>query len=422
MIDIGQQPVRMSKGLSQTREPNKKSTIKTMLNDFLFQLDNYGIYAGSIAIVSVLVEFEIKRKQAETLSLRNLYRAVKTVCENIRHMLVQKLRDIVDDDDVSDDDLNGHEVIMNFSTPKMQKFLQYLKSTFGNKKSKDIRCLVFVERRYTCKCIYGLLLNFIATTPELRNVLVPQFMVGRNGINPDFDNLLEQRWQKTVCFSFVCYNNTNRERRTCENPVVTDFLLLFQAIQSFRDGEANLMICSSVLEEGIDVQACNYVIILDPLKTFNMYVQTKGRARSKNASYILFSSDIEQLKISAQIGQYRQAHDEIGNYLKERVLERAEPQMDEINEHFQDEIQPYVNANGAVLLASGALSLLHRYCQQLPSDAFGIVQPWFKLLVKEEVKQRTSNWTQSEIVSVTLPLNTSLRDPIYVRCTAHGFS
>lgn len=152
-----------------------------------------------------------------------------------------------------------------------------------------------------------------------------------------------------------------------------------------------------------------------------MYVQTKGRARSKNASYILFSSNLEQSKISTQIAQYRQAHDEIGDYLKERVLERAEPQMDEINEHFQDEIPAYVNKNGAVLLASSALALLHRYCQQLPTDAFGIVLPWFKLLDKDEVKQRTSKWKDREIVSVTLPLNTALRDPIYVRCTAQDF-
>lgn len=149
-----------------------------------------------------------------------------------------------------------------------------------------------------------------------------------------------------------------------------------------------------------------------------MYVQTKGRARSKDALYILFSSELDRPKISTQIAQYRQAHDEIKDYLKDRVLERSEPRIDEINEHFQDEIEPYVNANGAVLLASGALSLLHRYCQQLPSDAFGIVLPWFKLLDKEDVKKRTANWSRKEIVSVTLPLNTALRETIYVRYTA----
>lgn len=214
LIDIGHQPVRMSKGLKMTRESNKKSLIKTLMNDFLFQLDNYGIYAGSIAIVSVLVEFEIKRRQAETLSLRNLYRAIITVCERIRHLLVEKLRDMMDDDDIPDDDLNGQEVIMNFSTPKVQVFLQYLKKTFANKPKKDISCLVFVERRYTCKCIYGVLLNFIAATPELRNVLVPQFMVGRNNINQDFESVLERGWQKSVSFNFASTKNFQKSSKT----------------------------------------------------------------------------------------------------------------------------------------------------------------------------------------------------------------
>lgn len=195
--DIGHQPVRMSKGMRIQREPNKKSAIKLQINDFLYQLDNYGIYAGSIAIVSLIVEFEIKRRQAETLSLRNMYRSAITLCESVRHMLVSKLRDMLDDDQMSDDMINTEEVIMNFSTPKVQLFLQYLKQTFANKQPKDICCLVFVERRYTCKCIYGLLLNYIAATPELRNVLFPQFMVGRSGIFHDFDKL-ERRWLKSV--------------------------------------------------------------------------------------------------------------------------------------------------------------------------------------------------------------------------------
>lgn len=198
LIDIGAQPIRMSKGLNFVRDSNKKSTIKTMLNDFLFQIDAYGIYAGSIAIVSVLVEFEIKRRQAETLVLRNLYRTAISLCESVRHSLVAKLRDMLDDDEMSDDQINSESIIMNFSTPRVQTFLQYLKNTFANKNPKDISILVFVERRYTCKHLYGMLLNFIASTPELRNVLVPQFMVGRNGIFQDFESRLERRWQKSV--------------------------------------------------------------------------------------------------------------------------------------------------------------------------------------------------------------------------------
>ncbi|EDW00591.1 GH20958 [Drosophila grimshawi] len=378
LITIPNQPVRMSKGLHVQRDSNKKSVIKLMLNDFLYQLDNYGIYAGSIAILSMYAEFDIKRRQSETIVMRNTYRLVVGLCDRIRHMLVNQLTD----DDEDEKAANTEEVIMNFSTPKVQRFLQYLKDTFANKNPKDICCLVFVERRYTCKCIYGLLLKYIAAVPELRNVLAPQFMVGRNGIFLDFESVLERRWLRS-------------------------------AIQQFRDGEANMMVCSSVLEEGIDVQACNYVMILDPIKTFNMYVQTKGRARAKDASFVLFSSELNKPKISLQIQQYRQAHVEIREYLKDRVLERSDPKMDEIREHFQDQIKPYVNQNGAVLLASSALMLIHRYVQQMPTDAFGTVLPWFKLLDPNERRELTQNSQGKYVVSLNLPLNSALRDTIY---------
>ncbi|XP_068147219.1 endoribonuclease Dcr-2 [Drosophila tropicalis] len=382
-LDIGKQPFRFSKGLQQQRDPNKKSVVKLLLNDFIYQLEEYGIYMGSIAIVALIVEFEVKKRQAETLVLRAVYRMAIALCDNIRHLLVSKLRDLLDDEKIADGKLDTEEIIYNFSTPRVQKFLQYLKQTFSNKNPKDICCLVFVERRYTCKSIYGMLLHYIASVPELKNVLVPQFMVGRNGIVQNFDTVLERKWQNS-------------------------------AIQQFREGEANLMICSSVLEEGIDVQACNHVIILDPLKTFNSYVQTKGRARSKNAVFLIISSESERSKTAKRITDYQNAHLAIANYLKDRVLERAEPQMDEINEHFRDVIPPFVNEHGTLLLASSALALLHRYCQTLPSDAFGFNMPWYKLLNPDERKAQFGKSGEcKQVVSVNLPLSTKLRNTIY---------
>ncbi|EDW72007.2 uncharacterized protein Dwil_GK10670 [Drosophila willistoni] len=380
--DIGKQPVRFSNGLQQQREPNKKNFAKSLLNDFIYQLEEYGIYVASIAVVALLVEFEIKKRQAETLVLRSIYRMAISLCDNIRHFLVSKLREDIDDD-MSDDNVDTEENIYNFSTPRVQRFLHYLKQTFSNKNPKDICCLVFVERRYTCKSIYGMLLKYIASVPELKNVLVPQFMVGRNGINQNFDTVLERKWQNS-------------------------------AIQQFRDGEANLMICSSVLEEGIDVQACNYVIILDPLKTFNSYVQTKGRARSKDAVFLILASESEKPKTAKRIMDYQNAHRDIANYLQDRVLERAEPKMDEINEHFRDIIPPYINETGSLLLASSALALLHRYCQTLPSDAFGFNMPWYKLLNPDERVQHFGKSAETkQVVSINLPLSTKLRSTIY---------
>nr|7W0A_A Chain A, Dicer-2, isoform A [Drosophila melanogaster]7W0A_E Chain E, Dicer-2, isoform A [Drosophila melanogaster]7W0B_A Chain A, Dicer-2, isoform A [Drosophila melanogaster]7W0C_A Chain A, Dicer-2, isoform A [Drosophila melanogaster]7W0D_A Chain A, Dicer-2, isoform A [Drosophila melanogaster]7W0D_F Chain F, Dicer-2, isoform A [Drosophila melanogaster]7W0E_A Chain A, Dicer-2, isoform A [Drosophila melanogaster]8HF0_A Chain A, Dicer-2, isoform A [Drosophila melanogaster]8HF0_D Chain D, Dic len=381
LMNIGVQPIRRSKSLQCLRDPSKKSFVKQLFNDFLYQMKEYGIYAASIAIISLIVEFDIKRRQAETLSVKLMHRTALTLCEKIRHLLVQKLQDMTYDDD--DDNVNTEEVIMNFSTPKVQRFLMSLKVSFADKDPKDICCLVFVERRYTCKCIYGLLLNYIQSTPELRNVLTPQFMVGRNNISPDFESVLERKWQKS-------------------------------AIQQFRDGNANLMICSSVLEEGIDVQACNHVFILDPVKTFNMYVQSKGRARTTEAKFVLFTADKEREKTIQQIYQYRKAHNDIAEYLKDRVLEKTEPELYEIKGHFQDDIDPFTNENGAVLLPNNALAILHRYCQTIPTDAFGFVIPWFHVLQEDERDRIFGVSAKGKhVISINMPVNCMLRDTIY---------
>lgn len=362
----------MSKGLAALREPNKKKSIKNLLDDFKYQMKDFGLYTASIAIMSPIIEFEIKKRQAETIALRNLYRLVIQYCERIRHIIVKELKSQLDTEDVDAETL---DIINNYSKPKLLSLFQHIKTSFADKEPDEIACLIFVERRYSAKCLYYVLKKYISLETNLRERIRPQFMVGRNSIIYSIESILETKWNK-------------------------------KAIDEFRSKECNLLICSSVLEEGIDVQACNYVFAFDPLKTFNSYVQTKGRARSKDSYYSIFSSSQDRVSTVNKVQMYKQTHEQIMQFLRNRVLDRDDPPEEEVAEQFIEKIPPYVIPSGARLTANSALALLHRYCQTLPWDSFGSSQPWYTKL--------PSNLKGEIAVSVKLPLQSTVREIIYV--------
>lgn len=195
---------------------------------------------------------------------------------------MRKVYDEEDDDNMeTDEELDEQTIkddpatILTNSSPQVQRLLIYLKE-IGEKHLKSgqpLKGLIFVQRRYTARILCHVVRRYANAYPHL-NIHV-DFMTGRNAFMPDsIETLLGNK-------------NNNR------------------ILDKFKRDEINLIIATSVLEEGIDLQECNLVICYDTPTTFRSYVQTKGRARMKQSRYVIMVNAANNNKLQLKAGEWR---------------------------------------------------------------------------------------------------------------------
>ena len=131
---------------------------------------------------------------------------------------------------------------------KVRRLRWFLKEQFSTPSSR--RCIVFVEQRHTAWLLSTLFQCPNIGTEHMRCA----FLVGGTSLAIEEDN-----------FSF-------------RQQVVT--------LLKFGKGEVNCLFATSVAEEGLDVPDCNLVIRFDLYKTMIQYVQSRGRARQRNSTFI----------------------------------------------------------------------------------------------------------------------------------------
>lgn len=90
------------------------------------------------------------------------------------------------------------------------------------------------------------------------------------------------------------------------------------SLEGFRGNEFNLLVSTSVLEEGLDIPACNLVISYQKVTSEIAQVQSRGRARASHShSVTIVTSDSGK--------QFQELLNEEKNFLVEQVLEMLPP-------------------------------------------------------------------------------------------------
>ncbi|XP_069576855.1 endoribonuclease Dicer [Brachyistius frenatus] len=241
----------------------------------------------------------------------------------------------------------------------------------------NILCgIIFVERRYTAVVLNRLIKEAGKQDPELAYIS-SNFITGHSiGKNQPRNKQMEVEFRKQE-----------------------------EVLRKFRAHETNLLIATSIVEEGVDIPKCNLVVRFDLPTEYRSYVQSKGRARAPVSNYIMLADTERTKAFEEDLTTYKA----IEKILRNKCSKSVEVSEFEVEQVLDDDniLPPYVlrseDGGGPRVTINTAIGHINRYCARLPSDPFTHLAP----------KCKTAETGDGRFQSTLyLPINSPLRVPV----------
>ncbi|KAL6217730.1 hypothetical protein ACLB2K_010947 [Fragaria x ananassa] len=158
--------------------------------------------------------------------------------------------------------------------------------------------------------------------------------------------------------------------------------------------KVNLLFATDVVEEGIHVQNCSYVIRFDLPKTVRSYVQSRGRARKDDSQFIIMLERGNKKQRDHLCDIIRSEHSMTD------TSRNRDPDVCSLRAcNFEDANAYYVEATAASVTPDSSVNLTYRYCEKLPGDRYFIPRPNFHFRLFEGLYQ----------CEITLPPNAAFQ-------------
>ncbi|KAL8797189.1 MAG: hypothetical protein Q9195_000656 [Heterodermia aff. obscurata] len=349
-----------------SRKTYCQDQIKSLYNKSAAIFEELGSWATQYFIYTTIENFCSKADvddfspihaldDSEKSYLKEILRTIKSPCQKTDD-LVQSLKN---EDDLRNLSLAGSTCL----SAKARCLVDYLASV----DTTELTGLVFVQTRAAC----AVLGQILSTHEKTRNKLRVSTFVGMS-------------------------SSPNRKFDMGE---LVDVKNQTDTLEHMRHGHKNLILATSVLEEGIDISACNVVICFEKPPNLKAFIQRRGRARKSRSKYVLmFPEDDNQ----SQLAMWEQLEDEMRkSYMDEmRKIEylRAIEDADTAAREF------CVQSTGAKITLEDAVQHLYHFCATLPTDPYADLRPIFTFTGTHEGESIKAN------VSLPNSVDSSVRE------------
>ncbi|CAF1193375.1 unnamed protein product, partial [Adineta steineri] len=135
-----------------------------------------------------------------------------------------------------------------------------------------------------------------------------------------------------------------------------------EVIKEFRDKDIRVLISTAIIEEGVDIPECNLVIRFNKPQNFSSYMQSKGRARARDALFII-------LRDEPDLKTFQMNNDEYENYeYMEKMLKKnfkTEIDLDQSLDDNTNYLTPYSTDKQVKIDGIRAVQIIYQYCAVL---------------------------------------------------------
>ncbi|XP_064076141.1 endoribonuclease Dcr-1-like [Vanessa tameamea] len=196
-------------------------------------------------------------------------------------------------------------------------------------------------------------------------------------------------------------------------------------LKKFRMHECNLLLATSVLEEGIDLPRCNLVVRWDVPPSYRSHGLCRGRARASRSAVALLAARAGSAALAHNLAVYKELDQLITRKCGCGI--QNEPSIDE--DYHADTISTVIKAytplelkrdknnvpsdrkiedQAAFVDLNTAIALINRYCGKLPSDTFTRLTPqWW--MEEVQLPDRRGDVKTAYICTLRMPLNCPIK-------------
>ncbi|KAJ8664854.1 hypothetical protein QAD02_006516 [Eretmocerus hayati] len=397
--------------------PNPTEKPFEMIEEFLHILETLGLWGADRAALIFL-------QLIEKLKIKTPYDRHYLLLVVVSTLFV-KIRAYCDD---IFGDLTDSEKIFKFSTPKVCRLIDVLKIfTPPNKSqttvdssqdissapvSEQINCDKF-SKPYSKKPDAGF--RKFRTFRYNRGLTDPNVLCGvvfvDNAVTAKVLFYLVNELSKCEndyrFLSPLYTSEKSTDNIVCGKDLEQEYRKQEEVLKKFRIHECNLLISTAILEEGIDIPKCNFVMRFDFPKSYQSYVQCKSRARASDALHVLLVPEGRSQEFKKQLAHYHYIEEILLSKCSSREAVEVEESKADVYDPLMVEYKPLGQDDAPKVSLNSAISLVNRYCAKLPSDTFTKLTAEWRLS-KIELDLIGPSW----ICSLRLPINSPLKRPI----------